>query len=53
MNVCNEELKEPLKFDFSTEQYTVQFMNNLLCLRNNSRFCDVKIVVQNKVFNVR
>lgn len=51
MNVCNEELKEPLKFDFSTEQYTVQFMNNLLCLRNNSRFCDVKIVVQNKVFN--
>lgn len=41
-----------VQLDFATGTYPARLMKNLQALRKNSRFCDVKISVQNKLFTV-
>lgn len=41
-----------VQLDFVAGSYPVRLVKNLQALRKNSRFCDVKISVQNKLFTV-
>ncbi|XP_065202236.1 actin-binding protein IPP [Planococcus citri] len=41
----------PAEFDYSSNLYPIRLIKNLQSLRKESRFCDVKISVQNEIFN--
>lgn len=41
-----------VQLDFAVGPYPARLMKNLQALRKNSRFCDVKISVQNTLFTV-